>query len=453
MKENVAEYLEFRFEKLKLLKRSERGEVWLASSKVGGELVIIKRVALTGLPYDVLKNFPFSLPAKVFFCAEDDIETVVVEEFIQGENLLERLERKNFFSEAEARAILLQMCDGLRELHAQKIIHRDIKPANLILQGGKIRLIDFDAARIFKADKEADTKLLGTKGYAPPEQFGSGQTDSRSDIYSLGVTMKNLLGTNCGGCLKKILDKCTELDPKNRFQSVDELKAALTAEKPCRSKILPVLIFLTIGILFANASTLNRDENFQEVVESRAEEIAVEEIPKPEEIPEPAQVEPFKFPEIVLPPQNDSPTPNFPTPPEINNPPQRKNFSGLLKTEFYLNGVPYNQDEHKNDREQVSRADWSQTQARLHIINDTGDIWQNPTIKFRFGQNWGGEPIEFEKNLLPLNNGASADFVIAFDCYELSDKDNLAASIQIYLQGDESKMDEHYWCVWFDIVD
>lgn len=451
MKENVAEYLEFRFEKLKLLKRSERGEVWLASSKVGGELVIIKRVALTGLPYDVLKNFPFSLPAKVFFCAEDDIETVVIEEFIQGESLLERLERKNFFSEAEARAILLQMCDGLRELHAQKIIHRDIKPANLILQGGKIRLIDFDAARIFKADKEADTKLLGTKGYAPPEQFGSGQTDSRSDIYSLGVTMKNLLGTNCSGRLKKILDKCIELDPKNRFQSVDELKAALTAEKPRRSKILPALIFLTIGILFANASTLNRDENFQEVVDSRAEEIAVEEIPKPEEIPEPAQVEPFKFPEIVLPPQNDSPTPNFPTPPEINNPPQRKNFSGLLKTEFYLNGVPYNQDEHKNDREKVSRAEWLQTQARLHIINDTGDIWQNPTIKFIFGQNWGGKVID-TKTLPALKVGESADFVIPFD-YLLADRKNTSAYLQIYLSGDESKTDEHYWCVWFDIVD
>ncbi len=221
MKENVAEYLEFRFEKLKLLKRSERGEVWLASSKQSGELVIIKRVAATGLPYDLIKKFSFRLPAKVFFCAE---ETVIVEEFIQGENLFER---KKLLSESEAREILLQLCDGLKELHAQKIIHRDIKPSNLILQGGIIRLIDFDAARIFKANKEVDTKLLGTKGYAPPEQYGSGQTDQRSDIYLIGVTIKTLLGENCGEHLKDILDRCTEYDPKNRFQSVDELKEAL----------------------------------------------------------------------------------------------------------------------------------------------------------------------------------------------------------------------------------
>jgi len=452
MKENVAEFLEFRFEKLKLLKRSERGEVWLASSKFGGELVIIKRVNLTGLPYDVIKNFAFKLPAKIFFCAEDAEETVVVEEFIQGENLLERLERKNFLSESEAREILLQMCDGLRELHAQKIIHRDIKPSNLILQGGIIRLIDFDAARIFKADKETDTKLLGTKGYAPPEQFGSGQTDSRSDIYSLGVTMKNLLGGYCGG-LKSILDKCTELDPKNRFQSVDELKRALTTKKPRRLKILPASIFLTAGILFANAPTLNSNENFHEEIIPQAEELPAEKIRKLEKISQPAQVEPFKFPEIVLPPQDNSPVPNFPAPPERNNPPQRKKFSGLLKTEFYLNGVPYNQAEHKNDREKISRAEWQQTQARLRITNNTGDIWQNPTIKFRFGQNWGGEPLEFEKSLPPLNNDASADFVIAFEAYELSDNERLSASLQIWLEGDESKMDEHYWCVWFDIID
>ena len=69
------------------------------------------------------------------------------------------------------------MCDGLKFLHGLGIIHRDIKPSNLILQAGKIiRLLDFDAARIFKVDKDEDTQYLGTKGYAPPEQFGFRQT-------------------------------------------------------------------------------------------------------------------------------------------------------------------------------------------------------------------------------------------------------------------------------------
>lgn len=283
MKENVAEFLAFRYEKLKLLKRSERGEVWLAQNRQGGELVIIKRVAAIGLPYDVIKKSAFTLPAKVFYCAADDSETVVVEEFIQGEHL-------QTLTEPQAWTILLQLCDGLKELHAQGIIHRDIKPSNLILQGERIRLIDFDAARIFKADKDADTHRLGTKGYAPPEQYGGGQTDNRSDIYALGITIKILLGEHCGGRLKNILDKCTEYDPANRFQDVDELKDALTTEdapeltegEPRKldlfflaARVLlfvirrefhtPLIVLMIIIVLLATAQTLNSGEYFQEV--------------------------------------------------------------------------------------------------------------------------------------------------------------------------------------------
>lgn len=433
MKENVEEFLEFRFEKLKLLKRSERGEVWLAQVRRGGELVIIKRVSLTGLPYELIKNFSFKLPAKIFYCAEDESETTVVEEFIQGENLSER---KNLLSDSEARVILLQMCDGLKELHGQGIIHRDIKPSNLILQGEKIRLIDFDAARIFKAGKESDTKLLGTKGYAPPEQFGSGQTDQRSDIYSLGVTMKNLLGSNCGERLKKILDKCTELDPKNRFQNVDELKLALTTEKP-RSHIKILIGLTAAGIIFLNMPTLNGDENFTEEV--------IVQVSEPKELPKPAQKIEFSLPEIVLPPINILA--------QIEPPPPTKTFSGLLKTSFYLNGVLFNQAEHKEDKEEITRADWQQSQARLHITNDTGSVWQELTIKFIFSPNWGGDPMTDIKSLPVLNVGESADFVISFDSYELPDKSPLSVCLQIYLEGDEPKTDEHYWCVWFDIAD
>ena len=441
MKKNVAEFLEFRFEKLKLLKRSERGEVWLASARQSGELVIIKRVALTGLPYDLIKKFSFTLPPKVYFCAEDDAETIIVEEFIQGETLSERP-----LSKSEAEKILLQMCDGLKELHERKIIHRDIKPSNLILQGDKIRLIDFDAARIFKDGKEADTNLLGTKGYAPPEQFGSGQTDSRSDIYSLGITIKNLLGNNGDGRLKKILDKCTELDPKNRFQNVDELKSALTAEEPRKFPVQATLIFITVIIfLLANPSTLNGDENFPEEIIPQVEGLPVEKISAPESISKPAQVEPFKFPEIFMPPTEQSPL-EIPQPPK-----QEKIFSGLLKTQIYLNNSLYNQFEHVNERIKISRADWLQSQARLRISNDTGDVWQNPTIKFIFGQNWGGN-VSATKTLPALASGASAEFVIPFD-YQISDRKNTSAYLQIYLNGDESKTDERYWCVWFDIVD
>ena len=239
--------------------------------------------------------------------------------------MLARLERRNFLSEEEARAILLQMCDGLAELHAQNIIHRDIKPSNMILQGDKIRLIDFDAARIFKAGKEEDTNLLGTKGYAPPEQFGYGQTDQRSDIYALGVTIKILLGENDNERLKKILDKCTDRDQDDRYQNVDELKRALMTDELDDSetelsagdsrkaliflatKVLwfivrrylnARLIVLTTGIfLLASSSTLDRAENFSEEVDMQAETSSEEKTP-------PAQVDDVKFPDIAAPERN-----------------------------------------------------------------------------------------------------------------------------------------------------
>ena len=249
--------------------------------------MIIKRVRAVGLPYDLLRRSEFTLPAKIFYCAEDSEETIIVEEFIQGEHL-------HRLSEPQARQILLQMCDGLKELHEQKIIHRDIKPSNMILQGERIRLIDFDAARIYKDGKDEDTHLLGTKGYAPPEQYGKGQTDPRSDIYSLGVTFKELLGTNCGGGLKDILDKCTAYDPDDRYQDVDELKDALTVEdfyEPTlteeelrkwdmfflaamvllfvirREFHAPLIVLMIVIVLLATSQTLNSGEDFQETVE------------------------------------------------------------------------------------------------------------------------------------------------------------------------------------------
>ena len=503
MKENVAEFLKFRYEKLKLLKRSERGEVWLAQARQSGELVIIKRVESVGLPYELIKKFSFTLPAKVLYCAEDESETIIVEEFIQGESLHER---KNFLSESQARGILLQMCDGLKELHEQKIIHRDIKPSNLILQGERIRLIDFDAARIFKEGKEADTHRLGTKGYAPPEQYGEGQTDPRSDIYSLGVTMKELVGTDCGERLKTILNKCTEYDPKNRFQSVDELKDALTTEEfdepaelteqeprrldlfllaarvllfMIRREFHTELIILTIIIfLLASSPTLNSGENFQESI-AKLETFTEEE---PQEISQPVQGETFKLPEVITPPQSEVVLPSVEPPKEYTPPPRqtfskddlklptmpapnepsyeppinfnrRRTSSGLLQTKLYLNDSLFDQFEHINDNIKITRAQWSATQLRLHITNDTDALWLNPKIKFVIGQNWGDGKITQTRELPTLASGESTEFIIPFNLLSVSDRENTSAYFQIWLDGDESKMNEHYWGAWFDIVD
>ena len=288
MKANVTAYLNFRYEKIRLLKKSERGEVWLAINKSTNQPVVMKIINCTGLPYLQLKENSHPLFAKIFYCAESENDTVVVEEFITGETLGER---QNFLTESAAKNLLLQLCNGLKFLHGIGIIHRDIKPSNLILQDGeKIRLIDFDAARIFKAGQMEDTKLLGTKGFAPPEQFGFGQTDFRSDIYSLGKTFLELLGENCGS-LKKILSKCVEVDPKNRYQNIEELQAALTKKNFPFVKICASFAAVVTGIFIFFNSTSSKNipaqiENIPEKIETPAE---VENIP--EKVETPAEIE------------------------------------------------------------------------------------------------------------------------------------------------------------------
>lgn len=224
MDAKISAYFEEAFQRIRLLKSGDKGEVWLASEQ-SGRLVVLKRIALTKLPYMMLKGKDYSLIPRILHCIEDNGETVVVEEYVQGESLLDRIGRKAYLSEHEAESVLLQLCEGLVPIHEQGIIHRDIKPSNLILQSGCIiRLIDFDAARTFKEHSGEDTIHLGTKGYAPPEQFGYGQTDARSDIYSIGVTMRKSLPEEYCGYLATIFAKCMEIDPNRRYQNVQELR-------------------------------------------------------------------------------------------------------------------------------------------------------------------------------------------------------------------------------------
>ena len=218
-------YLFGLFEKVRCLRETARGEVWLGADRAGRP-VIYKRIRRTGLPLAELKALSHPLWPEIYAFFEDAAagETHILEECVQGEPLSRRIETEHYLTEREARRYLLALADGLAVLHAHRILHRDIKPENLIEErDGTIRLIDFDAARVMGAEgeeKAADTVYLGTRGYAPPEQYGYGATDARSDIYALGMTMQELLGPDYHGSLARICRRASEVDPKRRYQNI-----------------------------------------------------------------------------------------------------------------------------------------------------------------------------------------------------------------------------------------
>ena len=233
----LEKFLGDNYELVDTLKSSEENFVATVYDKLAKRLCVVKQRDLKYLPiYRTLKALDNPHVPKIYRLFERDGKLVVVEEHVDGQTLEDFLiYRPDEIDESLAEKILLQLCDCLAAVHAEKIIHRDLKPANIMLtEKNFVKLVDFGIARIFKSESSADTEKLGTRDYAPPEQFGLfnfGQSDPRSDIYSLGVTMKKFLGDGYDGRLKKVLDKCTALEPARRFQSVDELRDALGRRK------------------------------------------------------------------------------------------------------------------------------------------------------------------------------------------------------------------------------
>ena len=185
--------------------------------------------------YEILRELKDPFFPKIEECVEDGEKLILVEDYISGETLQAVLDRGKTFSLEQTAEFMTQICRGLGLLHSQDppIVHRDIKPSNLILTSqGDLRLIDCNAARQFEEKKTADTVLIGTQGFAAPEQYGFRQTDPRTDIYSLGILAHILLTGHMpqAGLYKgfgaEIIQKCIELDPANRYANLNQLCAA-----------------------------------------------------------------------------------------------------------------------------------------------------------------------------------------------------------------------------------
>lgn len=204
--------LENRYLILKTLGRGGMGAVYLAlDQRLNNSAVAIKEMSTSAIGPGSLQSAINSfkqeasmlislrhpaLPRVLDFFPAGQDRWFFVMDYIEGVTLQEVLQQKGPLPESQVVPWARQIADILSYLHAQNppVIFRDLKPSNIMLtHDGKIKLIDFGIARHFNPGSAADTAAFVSRGFAPPEQYGSNQTDPRADIYSLGATMHALL--------------------------------------------------------------------------------------------------------------------------------------------------------------------------------------------------------------------------------------------------------------------
>ena len=258
---NVGSVIDGKYEILKEIGRGGMSVVYLAmdkhlnkqwaikeikkvSSNKKNEIVVKSLLAEANL----MKRLDHPALPRIVDIIDSGVSIYVIMDYIEGESLNKIVETYGAQPQESVVEWAKQLCDVLSYLHSQNppIIYRDMKPANVMLKPeGYVKVIDFGIAREYKDGSLIDTTVLGTSGYAPPEQHGSRQTDVRSDIYALGMTMHHLLTgvdprqkdyiyapirewkPNLSESLERIVDKCTAIDPDNRYQNCAELMYAL----------------------------------------------------------------------------------------------------------------------------------------------------------------------------------------------------------------------------------
>lgn len=238
---------------VELLHQSDKSTVALVIDMETGKKVVRKELSGRHLIYSKLQTIYHPYLPNILSVRLENGKTNVTEEYIEGASL-----GRISLSERGLTRAFLELCQVLEFLHDHGILHRDIKPDNILLApDGHIRLIDFDAAREPKANEAQDTRLLGTRGYAPPEQFGFAQTDARADLYALGATFRQLLGPVARkGRWRHILRRCTALDPKDRYASAGQIRRAVYRGRVFRWAVRPVCAVLLALLLFVSGAVL-----------------------------------------------------------------------------------------------------------------------------------------------------------------------------------------------------
>ncbi len=237
--------------------------IYLVQHIETGEICVRKDMTVYNrCVYEQLQTAPIPGIPCIYHLHEDKEKGIltVIEEYVPGMTLEQYLQERGAMTEQEAADCGLQLCAVLARLHESMppVIHRDIKPSNIIRrEDGSYVLIDLNAARQYvdgsgntgkelfgnsalqgsDSGKERDTRLLGTVGFAAPEQYGFGQSSPRSDIYAMGKLLERLLRgsgeatknerTSSSRKMSQIIERCTQIDPQDRYASVRELQKDL----------------------------------------------------------------------------------------------------------------------------------------------------------------------------------------------------------------------------------
>lgn len=261
------EIIDSKYEILKLLNTGGMNSaIYLALDKKLNRQWAIKKVrksssqttSMLMAEASIMKNLDHPMLPRIVGIEEDLKFFYIIMDFVQGENLKTVVTSSGPQAQDTVVSWGVKLCDVLTYLHGKGIVYRDMKPANIMLSpDGNIKLIDFGIAREYKENASEDTTALGTEGYAAPEQYeGKGQTDARTDVYGMGITLFQLLtgvnpssyqenifsirlqNPNLSSGLDKIILKCTNKDPKKRYQSTEELKKALLNYRKLDDKFL-----------------------------------------------------------------------------------------------------------------------------------------------------------------------------------------------------------------------
>lgn len=255
----IGEVIDEKYEILSLIGEGGMSRVWLARDQRLNKLWAVKEIGRTArdannavvvqsliTEANLMKRLDHPALPRIVDIIEDGKTIYVVMDYVEGESLKKVMRDSGRpMPEDDVISWGIQLCDVLEYLHTRTppVIYRDMKPGNIMLRDdGTVKLIDFGIAREYKEGRSSDTQILGTRGYAAPEQFSRNvQTDARTDIYSLGVTLYTLVtgrspsddpvlrpirevNPALSEGLEHIIVKATRQDPAQRYQSCAEMR-------------------------------------------------------------------------------------------------------------------------------------------------------------------------------------------------------------------------------------